>query len=183
MERALACEPANSLAWAIRGLLHGYVDADFNAAEADFTEALTNNPNESLAWLYLATLHGWRGRRAQAVDAAERALRLSPLDPMKYYFDSLAGAAMLGAHEYGRAIELSRRSIRSNRAHLSTFRVLAMAQALSGDLASARQTIKALLENDPRFTVSAFRRASPWRLSPEAALLCEALREAGVPED
>src|SRR5205823_414160 len=83
VERALACEPANSLAWAIRGLLHGYVDADFNAAEADFTEALTNNPNESLAWLYLATLHGWRGRRAQAVDAAERALRLSPLHPQQ----------------------------------------------------------------------------------------------------
>jgi class 3 adenylate cyclase/TolB-like protein len=183
VEMALSCEPHNSLAWAIRGLLHGYVDVDFDAAEADCREALAHNPNESLAWLYLATLHGWRGRRAEAVDATRQALRLSPLDPMKYYFDSLAGAAMLGAHEYERAIEFSRRSIRSNRAHLSTFRVLALAQALSGDVESARLTIRELLEKDPRFSVSVFKRASPWRLSPDAMLLCEALREAGVPDD
>jgi tetratricopeptide (TPR) repeat protein len=180
---ALSCEPANALAWAIKGLLHGYVDADFAAAEAAYVEALRNNPNESLAWLYLATLQGWRGKAVEAIEAADQAMRLSPLDPLKYYFDSLAGAAMLGARQYDRAIELSRRSIRSNRAHLSTFRVLAIAQALSGDVIAARQTVGELLLQDPRFTVATFLRTSPWRVSPDASVLGAALREAGVPPE
>lgn len=181
VELALNCEPANSLAWAIKGLLHGYVDADFSAAESAYGEALRNNPNESLAWLFLATLQGWQGKAAEAVTAADQAMRLSPLDPLRYYFDSLAGAAMLGARQYDRAVELSRRSIRDNRSHLSTFRVLAIAQALSGDVPSARNTIRELLQKDPKFTVATFLQVSPWRVSPDAQLLAAALREAGVP--
>lgn len=182
VDRALSTEPAHALAWAIKGLLHGYVDADFDAAGAAFGRSLENNPNESLAWLFMSTLHGWRGEALQASDAAERALLLSPLDPMKYYFDSLAGAAMLGAHRYERAAELSLRSVRSNRAHLSTFRVLAMAQMLAGDGEAARLTVRELLERDRHFTVASFMRLSPWRYSPDAAVLAGALREAGVPE-
>lgn len=182
VDRALSAEPAHALAWAIKGLLHGYVDADFDAAGTAFSHAIENNPNESLAWLFLSTLHGWRGEALQASEAAERALCLSPLDPMKYYFDSLAGAAMLGAHRYDRAVELSQRSIRSNRAHLSTFRVLAMAQMLAGDGESARRTVRELLDRDGTFTVASFLRISPWRFSPDAAQLAAALREAGVPD-
>lgn len=181
VERALAAEPGHALAWAIKGLLHGYVDADFDAAEAAYAQALANNPNESLAWLFLATLQGWRGRQAEASDAAERALALSPLDPLRYYFDSLAGAAMLGARRYDRAIELSRRSLRCNGSHHSTYRVLVLAQALSGDGAGARATAATLLGIDPGFSIEAFMRTSPWRYSPDAPQLQAALRDVGVP--
>ena len=181
VELALNCEPSHALAWAIMGLLQGYVDADFAAAQQAHDESLRHNPNESLAWLYLATLRGWRGERDSAVEAAEQALSLSPLDPLRYYFDSLAGAAMLGARRYERAIELSQRSIRSNRAHLSTFRVLTMAQALSGDEAAARETAHELLRHDPTFNVQHFLQVSPWRMSPDAEMLGEALKSAGIP--
>jgi adenylate cyclase len=181
VRRALESEPAHALAWAMKGLLAGYIDADFDAADEAYQEALRNNPSESLAWLFLATLQGWRGEAANAIASAEQALKLSPLDPLKYYFDSLAGAAMLGAHRYERAVELSQRSLRSNRSHLSTLRVLAMAQALSGDVPAARITARELLEKDPNFNVTTFLRVSPWRVSPEVGLLAAALREAGVP--
>jgi len=181
VRRALESEPTNALAWAVKGLLAGYVDADFGAAEAAYQEALRHNPSESLAWLYLATLQGWRGEAVNAVTSAEQALRLSPLDPLKYYFDSLAGAAMLGAHRYERAIELSQRSLRSNRSHLSTLRVLAMAQGLSGEIEAARATVLELRQKDPAFNVATFLRVSPWRVSPEVSMLADALREAGVP--
>ena len=183
VRRALDSEPANALAWAIKGLLAGYIDADFAAAEAAYQEALRHNPSESLAWLYLATLQGWRGEAANAVVSTEQAMRLSPLDPLKYYFDSLAGAAMLGVQRYSQAIELSQRSLRNNRSHLSTLRVLAMAQSLSGDAEAARVTVRELLQKDPSFNVSTFLRVSPWRVSPAADLLAAALRDAGVPAD
>jgi len=181
VDLALRFEPTHALAWAIKGLLDGYVDGDFEAAEAAYDAALQNNPNESLAWLYRATLKGWQGRPDEAAEAGELALRLSPLDPIRYYYDSLAGAAMLGARKYERAIELSRRSLQQNRMHLSTLRVLAMAQALSGDVDGARLTVVDLLAKDPSFNVATFRRVSPWRISPDVAQLVAALLEAGVP--
>jgi TolB-like protein len=181
VESALSCEPSSAMAWAVKGLLQGYVDADFSGAQDAQLEALRHNPNESLAWLYLGTLHGWRGERDAAIEAADQALALSPLDPLRYYFDSLAGAAMLGARRYDRAVELSQRSIRSNRAHLSTYRVLTMAQALSGDEAAARTSATELLRHDRTFTVKRFLEVSPWRMSPDADVLGEALKTAGIP--
>jgi len=181
VELALTYEPTHALAWAIKGLLDGYVDGDFDAAGASYDAALQNNPNESLAWLYRATLKGWQGHTDEAAAAGEMALQLSPLDPIRYYYESLAGAAMLGARRYQRAIELSRHSLQLNRMHLSTFRVLAMAQALSGDMAGARLTVAELLGRDPSFNVATFRSKSPWRISPDVVELTDALHEAGVP--
>ena len=126
-------------------------------------------------------MRGWQGHGKEADEFAERALRLSPVDPMKYYFESLASAAMLGAENYSRAIELGERSLQHNRAHLSTFRVLAMAQELSGNHMSATQTVASLLVRDPSFTVTRLVETSPWMCSPNALLFRRALLAAGVP--
>lgn len=181
VDRAVANEPGNSLAWTIRGLLQGYFEKDFAAAEASYEAALSRNPSEALAWLYLSTLKGWQGRGREAGEFADKALRLSPIDPMKYYFESLASAALLGAEDYGRAIELGEQSLRHNRMHLSTFRVLAIAQELSGDHDSAKETISDLLDRDPSFSVRRFEETSPWMRSPKAVLFKRALLDAGVP--
>jgi len=181
VQRALDDEPGNALAWSIRALLLGYVDRDFPAALNACEEALAHNPNEPLAWLYRAVVAGWRGDAATAVPSAEAALGLSPLDPMKYYFDSLAAGALLGAGVPARAVELARRSLRHNAMHVATYKVLAIAQVLSGDVAGARATAAELLRHQGDFTAEHFLRHSPWQASPQIARLAEALVEAGVP--
>jgi class 3 adenylate cyclase/TolB-like protein len=181
VQRALDDEPGNALAWSIRALLLGYVDRDFPAALDACEQALAHNPNEPLAWLYRAVVAGWRGDAAIAVPSAEAALGLSPLDPMKYYFDSLAAGALLGAGAPARAAELAQRSLRHNAMHVATYKVLAIAQVLSGDLAGARATAAELLRRQGDFTAGHFLRHSPWQASPQIARLAEALVEAGVP--
>jgi class 3 adenylate cyclase/TolB-like protein/tetratricopeptide (TPR) repeat protein len=181
VDRAVANEPGNSLAWTIRGLLQGYFDKDFDAAGASYEAALSRNPSEALAWLYLSTLRGWQGRGREAGECADKALRLSPIDPMKYYFESLASAALLAAEVYLSSIELGEPSLRHNRMHPSSFRVLEIQQVLSGDHASATETISSLLVRDPTFTVHRFEETSPWMRSPKALLFKQALLEAGVP--
>jgi hypothetical protein len=56
-----------------------------------------------------------------------------------------------------------------------------MAQALSGDEAAARETAHELLRHDPTFNVQHFLQVSPWRMSPDAEMLGEALKSAGIP--
>jgi hypothetical protein len=126
-------------------------------------------------------VHAWRGRGPEAIQSADRALSLSPLDPMIYYFNSLASQANLIGGCYERAIELATRSWRENRLHTPTLRALAAAQVLSGRLNEARETMCRLRELEPGLTVAALRARYPGRDSPQAGRFTAALLAAGLP--
>lgn len=180
-DRALACDPEDALALAVGAHVAAWARHDLDVAEIRLKQALVANPNESLAWLWNAMVHAWRGRGAEAVLSADRALSLSPLDPMIYYFNSLASTAYLIGGRYEHAIELANRSLRENRLHTPTLRTLAAAQVLSGRLNEARETVHSLLELEPGLTVSAFRARYPGRDSAQAADFAAALLAAGLP--
>jgi adenylate cyclase len=180
-EHALACAADDALALAVEAFVAAWSRHDLDAAERRLTQALAGNPNEPLAWLHFAITHAWRGRGEEAIQCAERALSLSPLDPMKYYFDSLAGMANLIGERYERAIELSMRSLRENRLHTPTLRTLAAAQVLSGRLAEGRETMRSLLELEPDLTARVLSARYPGRDSPQADRFIGALTSAGLP--
>jgi len=180
-ERALDCDPDDALALAVDALVAAWSRHDLDTAERRLAKARASNPNEPLAWLWNAMVHAWRGRGPEAVQSADRALSLSPLDPMIYYFNSLASTANLIGERYERAIELATRSLRENRLHTPTLRTLAAALVLSGRLNEARETVHELRELEPGLTVGAFRARYPGRDSPQAGRFAAALLAAGLP--
>ena len=183
-ERALDRDGRFALALAVTGQVHGYLRKDLDQAETFYQEALACNPNESLAWLWLGMNAGFKGESKQAADATEKALALSPLDPLRYYYESLAASAAVADGRYERTIELAKNSLRLNRSHSSTYRALAIAQALSGKGDEARKTIRMLLELEPSFTITRFLQRMPGSQSAPtyARKLADALRSAGLPE-
>jgi TolB-like protein/class 3 adenylate cyclase/Flp pilus assembly protein TadD len=181
-ERALACDPHDALALTMDAMVSAWSRHDLDAAERRLAQALGVNPNEPLAWLWNAMTHAWRGRGAEAVQCADRALSLSPLDPMIYFFNSLASTANLVGERYERAIELASRSLRENCLHTPSLRALAVGQVLSGRLEEARQTVRRLRELEPGLTVRVFRERYPGRDSPQAERFATALQAAGLPE-
>ncbi|MDH4324843.1 MAG: helix-turn-helix domain-containing protein, partial [Betaproteobacteria bacterium] len=180
-ERALECDSDDALALAVGAHVAAWARHDLDVAETRLERALAVNPNEPLAWLWNAMLHAWRGRGAQAVQSADRALSLSPLDPMLYYFHSLASTANLVGERYDRAIELANQSLRENRLHTPTLRALTVGLVLSGQLNKARETVNRLRELEPGLTVRAFKARYPGRDSPQAAEFAAALLAAGLP--
>ena len=86
-------------------------------------------------------VHAWRGRGAEAVDPLIGAFALA-LDPMIYYFNSLASTANLFDERYERSIELAERSLRENCLHTPSLRTLAAAQVLAGRIGEARATVR-----------------------------------------
>jgi tetratricopeptide (TPR) repeat protein len=109
------------------------------------------------------------------------ALKLSPLDPLKYYFDSLAATAALSAGNYERALQLADRSLRLNRTHASTLRVIVTALCRLGRVEDARGFAGQLMALEPGFTVTRYLERSPgapYKLGRDVA---SALAEAGVP--
>ena len=180
--RALQSDSHCSLALAVDGLVQTSLLGRLDLAEASYQQAIDVNPNDGLAWLLFGTLHAFRGEGAPAVKATRRAMRLSPLDPMRYYFESLASTAALAAEDYEGAILLARRSLRANRAHASTWRALSIAQAMLGQEHDAHESMRSLREIDPGLTVSRWLARSPSRDYPIGRRWAEALRIAGLPD-
>jgi adenylate cyclase len=179
--RALDLDGRDSLALTIDGQLRGFLNKDLAGAEARHQEALAINPSEPMAWLHLANVRCWRGEGGFAEEATRKAIELSPLDPMKPYFEFIAAHACLAAEQYERAIGFAQRSLRGHRTHTATHRVLAIAQVLSGDLAGARATVAEMHALEPQLTVTRFRARYPGAEYPHAERYAQSLAEAGLP--
>lgn len=182
VERALEEDSRDALALSIGGLVHAYLRKDLHTAGQLYEEAIDANPSEPLAWLFTATRNAYLGQGPEAEAAGERALRLSPIDPLKYFFDSLAATASLANSNLERAVALSHRSLKANRTHASTWRTLAIALVMLNKMEEARAAVQRLLAIEPSLTVGRFRERFPGRDGPLAEPFAEALKVAGVPE-
>jgi adenylate cyclase len=181
-KRALDAEPTCSLALTIDGFVHTNLLKRLDIAQERYDLALEVNPNDSLAHLLKGTLHAFKGEGPVAVRETEHALKLSPLDPLKYFYESLAATAAHSAGQYDRAIELAQRSLRSNRMHPSTLRALAIAQSQLGRMDDARKTVQELLRLEPNLTVSRYLENNPSGMYETGKVWSEALRRAGLPD-
>ncbi|MEQ9811221.1 MAG: adenylate/guanylate cyclase domain-containing protein [Azospirillaceae bacterium] len=181
-QRALDSDPENSLALVMDGAVHTNLMKRLDIAEQRYRSALEHNPNEALGRLLLGTLHAFRGEGGLAVAETERARLLTPLDPHRHYYDSLAASASIAAEDYGRALHLANESLRLNRSHTSTLRVKIVAQTRLGDGAGAAETARELLALEPGFTVSGWLARAPSADFPVGQAFARTLREAGIPD-
>lgn len=183
-KRALDRDPHNGLALAMQGFVYCHLVKDVERAQTICEAAVQANESEPLAWLFKAMIHAFDGDGAQAYPAGLEAMRLSPIDPLRYYFDSLMASITISAGRYDEAIAVARRALKANAIHLSTYRALVLAQSLAGRLEDARRTLEKLYSLDPKFTIEQFARNYPSRerVPDYLAKLVEALRAAGVRE-
>ena len=155
-QRALDHDPRSSLALAMAGSVEAGVNRDMASARGYYDLALASNPNEPLAWLLKGVAHGFMGEAGAALEASERSLQLTPLDPLRFYYDSLSSSAASTAQAYPRAIQLAERAIQANCMHGSAYRTLAVAQVMVGSIEDACQTVKRLLAVEPNSSVRQF---------------------------
>lgn len=179
--RALDTDPDCSLALTMDGLVHVHLTKRLDLALQRYDSALARNPNDALGWLLRGTLLAFTDQGKRAVAETTRALKLSPLDPHRYYYDSLAAAAALSAGRYERALALADRSLLANRSHTSTLRAKAVAEWHLGRDDAARRTVAALLHLEPTLTVRGFLERSPAAGFVTGKAWARALAAAGVP--
>jgi adenylate cyclase len=181
-KQALDADPRCSLALAVDGFVHTNLLKQLDKARERYNLALMNNPSDARAWSLKGTLHAFMGEGEQAVSCTRRALRLSPLDPHRWFYDSLAATAYLAAHRFDRALEAAKRSLRVNRTHTSTLRAQAVAQWQLGRSEEARATVQELLRLEPALTVSRWLARSPSADYSIGREWAEIFRKIGVPE-
>lgn len=179
---ALECEPGHALGRALLGHAHAFVDRNLGQAAVDLDAAIAADPNEALAWLFRSSVHAHRGEGAAAVAAVRRAIAISPIDPMRYFFDAFAAMASLAADDYAAAREQARSSVHLNPRHLPSWVELAIAASLDGAHEEARQAGREILRLRPTASVDRFVAHHPAGEHPLVGQHAAALRAAGVPD-
>jgi class 3 adenylate cyclase/TolB-like protein/tetratricopeptide (TPR) repeat protein len=181
VNRALDRDPSSALAHAMAGFVHCHLKRDLDAADDSLKQSVDANPSESWAWLFRSVVAAHRGQGEDAWDWATRAAMLSPLDPMRHYFEGLRSSAAVIAGRYSAAIELARRSLAVNPHHLPTLRALAVAQVHTDRLDDAAATVRAVLAVDPKFNLKDYVESAPVQGRAMRRQLAAALVSAGAP--
>jgi adenylate cyclase len=152
-------------------------DCESSIEMADRAVAL--NPNSFNAWHNRGWVHIFAGLPEEAVRSFERAIRVSPVDPLLHLLFHGMAQAFIELRRFDEAIVAGKKAQRQNPSYSAACWCIASAFAHLGRDAEAREATARLLEVDPAFTISA--RIGRGRQS-NAKLLTEGLRKAGLPE-
>jgi adenylate cyclase len=159
------------------------VRRDHGTADGALDRALILNPNCAHAWLVRGYVSVRQNRPEPALDAFQRALRLSPLDPLGFATTAGIALAHLAAERYAAAIEWADRSSRESPRYTPSLRNKVIALAHLGRIAEARAALERELELHPGLTIAAVRGMYAATLAPELlAVFVEGYRKAGLPE-
>lgn len=181
VRRAEDAQPGHALATAIEGQIELFRHGNLERAEQLISRAVAAAPSEPLAWLFCSNLRAHQGQGDAAIDAAAKAMALSPLDPTRFMFEMFAAQAALCAGRYTRAQALAAASLRGNSMHLSTYPAYIIASVLTGDMDGARDGAQRYLRLAPK--MSARRYAELFRgPQDQGRMFADALRRAGLPQ-
>ena len=184
-ERALAIDLDHYLARHARGAL---LMVQHKAEEALVEEerVLELNPGYIGSYIMLCACYAAVGRPEEGLRQIEKALRLSPRDPLLWALYQRKGLLHLMLRQDDQAIEVLRRSIALNpEIMMLSSSYLAAALALTDRIDEARDYLARYLKNAPLRTITAWRAqvgaAHPAYLAFRERLY-EGLRKAGMPE-
>ena len=151
-------------------------------AAAAVDRALALNPNAAHAWSARGIIHAVRNQPEAAIEALERARRLSPFDPYTFFYASNIALAHLTARRFEQAIEWADRALHEQPRLVSAMRLKAVVLAHLGHLDEARAELARVLAIDPKLTIAGYREYAHFAAPEVLELYVTGLRLAGLPE-
>jgi TolB-like protein len=152
-------------------------------AAAALDRAMALNPNAAHAWLFRGIIHSVRNQPEAAIDACERARRLSPFDPYAFLCANTIAFAHLAARRFEQAIEWADRTLHDQPRMVVAMRIKVVANAHLGHLDEARAELSRLLAIDPKLTIAGFRKYAHFQVPEVHEFWVTGLRLAGLPEE
>jgi adenylate cyclase len=179
-ERAAELSGDDPLILAVLGAVHTFVH-NLGTARVLLERALALDPNAAWAWSRLGWVENYSDRPERALEDFERALRLSPLDPMN--FNNYVG--MASAHEvaqdYDKAVALYRRALEERPHAMWIYRHLASSLSGGGRMEEAKEAYAEMMRSYPGLTVSKYKEAMVFS-APTLERMVDNLRKLGLPD-
>lgn len=165
-------DDASTLAHAAIAIALG--ERDFDTALAMIDRAIASNPCSVHAYGHGSVINTWAGNYDRSIILSERALRLSPFDPMSVMPLAGQAGAWLMKGEYQTALAFAKRALQVYPSHTPSFLITIASQMRLGHIDQAREDARRLLSASPGYHVV-----------PNAPVLehfVSELREAGLPD-
>jgi len=177
---AIAEDTEAPLALAAAGAVRAILTRDHDLAEAAVARAVSLDPNSAPALSFAALTRCICGKYALAAAHADRAISLSPVEPLAYIARFARAIASLAMGQTEEAVAHGQAAINANHNFALSYAVLAAAYLRAGRSAEAAETLGEALRIAPGLRAGSFRRV---RFS-DRAIIAEmaALRSAGLPD-
>jgi TolB-like protein len=181
--RAVYLGRDDAVALCYGGFVLAYVVGDLDDGAAFVDRALGLNANLAEAW----GLTGWMkvcfGEPDAGIERTSIAMRLSPLDPRTFAWQSYTALGHLCAGRYVEAGDLAERALRHQPNYAPAMRIAAASHALAGRAMEAYKAMVRLREFDPQLRLSKLDDViPPFRRPDDRSAYAEGLRKAGLPE-
>ena len=157
------------------------VIGDLDVASALIEKALALDPNSAMAWNRSGWLNTYLIRPEIAIEHFQRAIRLSPFDPMNFNCLLGIGNAHFAAGRYEEALPWWRKGLLERPDLTWPLRPMAASLALLGRLSEAQEVVRQLRRGYPDITISKIMAIVPHR-GDYVRRYAEGLRKAGLPE-
>jgi adenylate cyclase len=176
---ALSIDDGDPDKLAMAAMASAYMIGDSESEIEMADRAVELNPNSFRAWSSRGQVQRTVGLPEEAIRSFERAIRMSPIDPLLHRAFVGMGLALIELGRFDEAIVAGKKALRQNASYSAVYRCLASAFAHLGRDADAREAAASLLEVDPDFSISSFIARGG---QAKAKVLIEGLRKAGLPE-
>jgi adenylate cyclase len=157
-EKAAELSADDPLILAVLGAVHTFL-RNYGTARVLLERAVGLDPNAAWAWSRLGWLDNYSDQPEAAREKFERAMRLSPFDPMN--FNNYVG--MASSHEllqeYDQAVALYRRALEERPHAMWIYRNLASSLAGAGRMGEAKEAYAQMMRAYPAMTAAKFRQA------------------------
>jgi len=152
----------------------------FDDSLAEFEAALALNPNFLMAQAYYGLALAYCGRWREAMSSVQRALRLSPRDPLAAVYCGIASYAQYVGRNYEEAMRLAREGIRQRGDFVGAHRVLTAAAGMAGRDDVAKAALHALRRVQPNISLDWLSNEMPIKHPAEREHYLEGFRRAGL---
>lgn len=132
---------------------------NYGTARVLLDRALALDPNCAWAWSRLGWIENYSDRPQNALRHFERALRLSPIDPMNFNNYAGIGSAHEVAQDYDKAVEFYRRALQERPHATWIYRNLTSALAGAGRTDEAKAAFAEMMRSYPGLTASKYKEA------------------------
>ena len=185
LKSALSRESNSAWAHFIKADVLAYGKKQSNDALSELIVAIDNDRNFAAAYALRGSALIFIGEAKKAIPEVENALRLSPRDPLRNWWEFRICHAYAHMAEWERAVEWCQKSIATNAEFWIAYVDLTAANGWLGHETEAKAAIDGLHKLMPGYTVQDWANIK-WSENPqfqrEYARIVEGLRKAGLPE-
>jgi TolB-like protein len=147
---------------------------------AAFRRAVKLNPNSAAAHSYLSHIFAFAGQDREAIEHAEEAIRLSPLDPEMAFTLGGIAVAHYSVGRFAEAVRYTTEALRLRPGFQGAQRLRSASLAQAGQIDEARSFFTTVQSQQPQISVAWIKVAVPYQTPDLMERYLEGLRKAGL---